>query len=136
MIRLGQVQEMKREQVRKAPTREMYSSTVDLTSYLQEWNVSIPVFGYPLLNFSQKGHNYNETANVKKSVHFESDSLNEIEQDPSPRYRQMWKILARPITNKYAGRIPIAQMIDKNSMNEENFKAVMKNFTEGRPINF
>lgn len=31
-----------------------YSSHVDLTSYLEDLNASIPVFGYPLLDYSPK----------------------------------------------------------------------------------
>lgn len=47
----------------------------------------------------------------------------------------MWRLLARPITNKFASRLPIAEMIDKYAINEESFNSVFKSFTHGRPIN-
>lgn len=85
---------------RKAPTQQIYSSTVDLASYLEDLKMSIPVFGYPLLHYSTK--------DIQTPV------------SPTPK----WSLLAKPIVNKYASSIPIGEILEKYNRHEEMFTRV------------
>ena len=111
-------------------------------SYLQDLNASIPVFGYPLLDYSPK--QYKEEDCSETRVYKLKDGKTRITRSVQksnidyyvPKYKKMWGMLARPITNKYASSIPISEIIVKYNWNEENFNSVMNYFTKGKQVRF
>ena len=125
--------------------REIYESSIDLTSYLENLNISTPVFGYPLLNYAESRKKIllktPPPSDSKKMGeisyhHFSFHNQSETVPDEVPKHKNMWNLLARPITNKYASRVPIGEILDKYNRIELNFKEVLNCFTHGRSIKF
>lgn len=100
------------------------------------------MFGYPLLDYSPEqaasGHGYaTRVYKLKDSQTRITRSVPKHGPDTYvPKYKRMWNLLARPITNKYASSIPIGEIIDKHNRNEENFNAVMHCFAKGKQVCF
>lgn len=119
-----------------------YSSHVDLKSYLEDLNASIPVFGYPLIDYSPK--QYKEDGDLETTVYKLKDGKTRITRSVPksnleyfvPKYKKMWGMLTKQITNKYATSIPISEIIVKYNWNEENFNTVMNYFTKGKQVRF